>query len=76
MDAGCVHQKLLWEELKLRRRLARFRKAEGFIGDMRVFFRRRKLLGCLRRRYEIPHALFVGAGHGDGAVRDTPQSPG
>jgi hypothetical protein len=59
IEANCSRQKLRWEELKLSRRLGRFCKARGIIGDLRVFFRRRKLLARLRRRFEIPHALFL-----------------
>jgi hypothetical protein len=75
LEAGCSYQKLLWEELKLRRRLKRFCKAGGFIGNIRVFFRRRKLLARLCRRFEISQALFLSDSHGYGAVRDTSKSP-
>jgi hypothetical protein len=67
MEAGCIHQKLRWEEQKLSRRLGRFCKARVFIGDMRVFLRRRKLLARLRRRLEVPHALFLDGRHEKGA---------
>jgi hypothetical protein len=67
IEANCSRQKLRWEELKLSGRLGRFCKARGFIGDLRVFFRRRKLLARLRRRFELPHALFLAGRHGKGA---------
>jgi hypothetical protein len=67
MEANFSRQKLRWEEMKLSRRLGRFCKAKGFIGDVRIFLRRRKLLARLRRRFEVPHALFLAGSHGKGA---------
>lgn len=67
MKANCSHQKLRWEQLKLSRRLGRFCKARGFIGDVRVFLRRRKLLALLRRRFEVPDALFLEGRHAKGS---------
>jgi hypothetical protein len=71
MEANFSRQKLRWEEMKLSRRLGRFCKAKGFIGDVRIFLRRRKLLARLRRRFEVPHALFLAGRHAKG-TEDSP----
>lgn len=54
-------EKLRLEQTKLKRRLRRFCHAKNLIGDIRVWYLRRRLLARLRQRFERPQALFVGS---------------
>lgn len=59
INAGRCRERIRQEEAKLRRRLRKC-KAKGIIGCFLLFMRRRQLLGELRKRFEVPYALFIG----------------
>ena len=59
IKASRANEKLRQEEIKLTRRIRRFCHARGFIGDMIVYFRKRKLLAVLRRRAGRYDSVFV-----------------
>jgi hypothetical protein len=59
IKANHVREKLRDDERKLKRRIRRLCHAKGFIGDMIVYMRKRKLLGMLRRLHMRHDSLFL-----------------
>jgi hypothetical protein len=51
-------QKLRKETAKLQRRIGRFCRPRGMIGDLILFRRKRQLIRRLRERFELPYAMF------------------
>jgi len=59
MKANRTREKLRHEERKLGRRIRGLCHVRGFMGDMIVLFRKRKLLAMLRRRHGRYDSVFV-----------------
>ena len=59
VESSRARERLRKEEAKLTRRIRRFCHSRGFIGDMIVYLRKRRLLAALRKRHGKYDSLFV-----------------